>query len=110
MADQGIPQNLGGQYNSGFAGGNTSKQVLTGSGRLCRMYITTAGTASLSIYDGTSQTGTTLIFTSLTNDPLGTVKSLDLPVSTGIFVLGTTGAPGVCLSYNNQLAYGGDGL
>lgn len=106
MADKSVPQNTGGQYGGNFTGGNVETLVYTGGGRACKFAITTAGTASFSLYDGTQSTGGTLIFTSLTNDPVGTVKDLQLPISNGIVVKGTTGAAGIYLCYNKTDALG----
>lgn len=107
MADASIPANTGGQYGGNFTGGNVETLVYTGGGRICKFAITTAGTASFSLYDGTQSTGGTLIFTSLTNDPVGTVKDVQLPVNNGIVVKGTTGAAGIYVTYNKT---GGLGL
>ena len=106
MADASIPQNTGGQYLGQFTGGNVETLVYTGGGRLCKLAVLTSGTASVSVYDGTNSTTGTLIFTSLTNDPLGTVKDLQLPITTGIVVKGTTGAAGLSVTYNKTSAYG----
>lgn len=106
MADKSIPQNTGGQYVGQFTGGNVETLVYTGAGRLCKFSIITAGTASFSCYDGTQSTGGTLIYTSLTNDPLGTVKDVQLPITTGIVIKGTTGAAGVAVAYNKDQALG----
>lgn len=106
MADASVPQNTGGQYGGIFTSGNVETLVYTGGGRLCKFTILTAGTASFSIYDGTQSTGGTLIFTSLTNDALGTVKDVQLPISTGIVVKGTTGAAGIYVTYNKTGALG----
>lgn len=100
MADASVPPNTGGQYGGIFTSGNVETLVYTGGGRVCKFSILTAGTASFSIYDGTQSTGGTLIFTSLTNDALGVVKDVQLPVSTGIVVKGTTGAAGIYVTYN----------
>ena len=106
MADASVPQNTGGQYGSAFTGGNVETLIYTGGGRLCQFSILTAGTASFSIFDSTQSTGGTLIFTSLTNDALGTVKSLQIPISTGICVKGTTGAAGIYVCFNKTAALG----
>lgn len=106
MADASVPQNTGGQYGGIFTSGNVETLVYTGGGRLCKFSILTAGTASFSIYDGTQSTGGTLVFTSLTNDALGTVKDLQIPISTGIVVKGTTGAAGIYVMYNKTGALG----
>ena len=106
MADKSVPQNTGGQYGGAFTGGNVETLVYTGGGRLCKFAVLTAGTASFSVYDGTQSTGGTLIFTSLTNDALGTVKDVQLPITTGIVVKGTTGAAGIYVTYNKTDALG----
>jgi hypothetical protein len=106
MADKSVPQNTGGQYLTAFTGGNVETLIYTGSGRLCKLAITTAGTASVSVYDGTNSTTGTLIFTSLTNDALGTVKDLQMPITTGIVLKGTTGAPAFAVCYNKDGALG----
>jgi hypothetical protein len=106
MADASIPQNTGGQYGTLYTGGNVETLIYTGSGRASKFAITTAGTASVSIYDGTQSTGGTLIFTSLTNDALGIIKDLQLPFTTGLVVKGTTGSAGGYITYNKTGAYG----
>lgn len=108
MADLSQPTTIGGQYGSAVTNAVTTDIAVytTGGGRLCKITIITAGTASLSIYDGTQSTGGALMFTSLTNDALGVVKDLGLPFASGIVVKGTTGSPGVFLTYNKTSAYG----
>lgn len=105
-----MQQSTGGQYNGAFAGGNVETLVYTGTGRLQAFAITTAGTASFSIYDGTQSTGGTLLFTSLTNDALGTVKACGFPFTTGLVFKGTTGAAGVCAFYNKSTSGSANGL
>ena len=101
MADAVLRQSRGGQYASAVTSGNSETLVYTGAGQLMSLSILTAGTASTSIYDGTQSTGGTLLFTTLTNDALGTTKSnLEFPISTGIVVTGTTGSPGWAVIYN----------
>lgn len=102
MADKGVPQNSGGQYGGIFTGGAVETLVYTGAGRLCKFTIITAGTASFSIYDATQSTGGTLVFTSLTNDALGVVKDLQVPITTGIVVKGAAGAAGIYVCYNKD--------
>lgn len=106
MADKSIPQNTGGQYNAAVTSGSSETLVYTGAGRLCKITIITAGTASISIYDGTQSTGGVLLYTSITNDVLGTIKDIQAPITTGIVVKGTTGGGGVCVTYNKDQALG----
>ena len=93
---------LVGQFNAAVTNGNSETLVYTGAGALHRFSILTAGTASFSIYDGTQSTGGTLIFTSLTNDAVGTVKDCQFPVNTGIVVKGTTGSAGIGVFYSKS--------
>ena len=88
-----------GQYGAGFAGGNTTSAPYTGAGVLATISVVTAGTAALSIYDGTQVTGATLIYTSATNPAAGTLVTPNLPFSTGLVISGTTGAAGLYVSY-----------
>lgn len=69
------------------AGNNTVK---TGGGRLCRILMV-SGTGGIDVYDGTSAAGEhDWSITATTN---GAIYELDLPVSTGIFiVMGATTA------------------
>ena len=106
MADQCLPSQQFG-YNAGvFTGGNVETLIFTGSGRVCSLAVTTAGTAVMSIYDGTNSTAGTLIYTSITNSVSGATAILGIPVSAGIVVKGTTGTQGVSLTYNGPGVYG----
>lgn len=106
MADLSTPTTRGGQYYGQFTSGNVETLVYTGGGRLNKVITITAGTAVLSIYDGTQSTGGTLIYTSITNDVTGTVKELDIPVTNGIVVKGTTGTQGAVVTYNKTGSLG----
>lgn len=102
MADRSVPQNSGGQFTGVFTGGAVETLVYTGAGRLNKIHILTAGTAMFSIYDGTQSTGGTLIYSSITNDVTGVVKDVQLPITTGIVVKGSTGTAGVVVAYNKD--------
>ena len=102
MADNSLQQSRGGQYATHNAGGNIEVLVFTGQGRCQQFSILTAGTSSFNFYDGTQSTGGILLFTSLTNDPVGTIKQADIPFATGLVFKGTTGAAGVCTMYNKS--------
>ena len=106
MADASIPQNNGGQYTGQFTSGNVETLVYTGAGRLNKICIITAGTAVISFYDGTQSTSGTLIYSTITNDVTGTIKDVQLPITTGIVVKGTTGSGGCVVSYNKSGALG----
>ena len=101
-ADNQIQMGAGGQYAAAVTNGSSETLVYTGAGRLCRFSILTAGTASASVYDGTQSTSGVLVFTTLTNDALGVIKDVQIPIATGIVVKGTTGSPGLCVQYNKN--------
>lgn len=78
--------------------GNTV--VKAAAGRLCRVLITVAGTATtVSIFDNaTTNTGTTIgIFPG--NTAIGTVYDFEMPAVNGITVGGASTNPGVTVSY-----------
>lgn len=102
MADKSIPQNSGGQFTGQFTSGNVETLIYTGAGRLNKIHIITAGTAMISVYDGTQSTGATLIYSTITNDVTGTIKDVQLPITTGIVVKGTTGSGGCIVAYNKD--------
>lgn len=106
MADKSVPQNSGGQFTGVFTGGNVETLVYTGAGRLNKIHVLTAGTAMVSVYDGTNSTTGTLIYSTITNDATGTIKDVQLPIATGIVVKGTTGSAGVVAAYNKGGALG----
>ena len=106
MADKSIPQNSGGQYTGQFTGGAVETLIYTGAGRLSKIHVITAGTAMVSIYDGTQSTGGTLIYSTITNDVTGTTKDVQLPITTGIVVKGSAGSAGVVVAYNKDATGG----
>lgn len=103
-----IQSNNGGQFMQFFAGGNTTaSNTAAAGGRLCKVAISNfaTGTAAVTIYDGTNQTAGSLVYTiSATAASASTGAPLDLqfPISTGIFILGTTGSPALAISYNKS--------
>ena len=101
-ADNQIQMGAGGQYNANTSGGNGETCIYTGAGRICQVCIITAGTAAWNFFDGTQSTGGTLLYTSITNDANGTIKTLNFPVSAGIVFKGTTGSAGVSVMYTKS--------
>lgn len=106
MSDLSLPYTRGGQYSGQFTSGNVETTIYTGAGRLCKILVITAGTAVTSFYDGTQSTGGTLIYATITNDVTGTIKEVDIPITTGIVVKGTTGSMGCAVTYNKAGALG----
>ncbi|HEY3768888.1 MAG TPA: hypothetical protein VGN44_09455, partial [Candidatus Angelobacter sp.] len=57
--------------------------VKRGIGRLCRIVVTTAGTAAFTVFDSLTASGNA-IFVSPTTTSVGTVFDLAVPAQTGI--------------------------
>lgn len=98
-----IQSTNGGQYRQTFAGGNvTGSNTTAAGGRLNKVIIAASGTAAVTIYDGTNQTAGSVLYTINATAASSSAPSpidLQVPIVTGIFVLGTTGSPALVLSY-----------
>lgn len=102
MPDNALQYSQDGQY-SAVLGGATTGTLATDAARLCNIIFTSAGTAALSIYDGTNQTAGKLVYTSPTNPTAARVDRVGIPLSTStIFVLGAAGTASICVTYNKS--------
>lgn len=110
MADKSIIQTDGGQYTVNVAAGTlVNTLVFTGPGRICRVAITTLGSVDLQLWDSATTTGAAgaILVGNVTGAAaVGTILSLQIPVTTGILPLQVTNTPGVALSYVKDTTYG----
>lgn len=91
----------GGVSTTAIAAAATNTVVKSGAGRLCRVLITSAGTAALTFYDnatGGSTTGNILGYIPA-NAAAGSVYDFQFIASTGIQVPGGTNTPAVTVGY-----------
>ncbi len=112
MADLIQMQSAGGQLSkalvavAGTSGGNVICTAVPG--RMCKIVVTSAGTgASLTFYDSaTTNAGTVVYVTAATTQTLGTVTDINIPLANGLVVNGTTGTPGLLVTFNKDTVYG----
>lgn len=92
--------NVGGALTVAVAAAG-SANVKTTPGRLGRIVVTVAGTASLTIYDNASgnSTGTIIGITPAVTS-VGQVLDFNIPAALGISAVGGAGSPGVTIGYN----------
>jgi hypothetical protein len=85
--------NGGNAYN--FVSGGTSGLILNRPGRLCRVYVLAAGSASTTFYDNTAASGTTL-FVVPSTAAQGDIFDIQIPAQKAISV----GSPGGAADLN----------
>ena len=88
-----------GQFSAAIASGASTTTIKSGAGRLCRVSITTAGTASFSVFDNTSGSGT-LLYTSAAATSVGTVIDIQMPAQLGITVVNQVSGPAFTVSFD----------
>jgi hypothetical protein len=89
----------GGQFSAAIASGASTTTLKTGPARLCRIVITTAGTASFTVFDNTAGSGTVL-FASTATTTLGTVYDIQMPAQIGITVVNQASGAAFTVSFN----------
>jgi hypothetical protein len=88
-----------GQFSAAIASGSSTTTIKSGIGRLCRVSITTAGTASFSVFDNTIGSGTAL-FVSPATTSVGQVIDIMMPAQLGITVVNQTSGPAFTVSFD----------
>jgi len=106
MADLSKLQTDGGQKTAAVAAGSGAADVVVSAkpGRINRIVITTAGTASLELYDHASATaGAKLVWKSGATPAVDTDnKTLDIPVANGIVALQASGTAAVTIYFTED--------
>lgn len=99
-ADGAAASASGGQSTVAVAAAG-SANVKASAGRLCRVVITVAGTASITFYDNAAgnSTGTIIGITPVTTT-VGQVFDFSIPAASGISAVGGVGSPGVTVGFN----------
>jgi hypothetical protein len=88
-----------GQFSAAIPTGANTKTLKTGIGRLCRVSITTAGTASFSIFDNTTGSGTALFIGPATTSQ-GQIIDIMMPAQLGITVVNQASGPAFTVSFD----------
>jgi hypothetical protein len=89
----------GGQFSAFIPTGSTTQTLKSGPGRVCKALITTAGTASFSIFDNTAASGN-VIYTSPAATSVGQILDLGFPAQTGITVSNVVSGPVFSISFD----------
>ncbi|HXM32265.1 MAG TPA: hypothetical protein VN921_01335 [Chthoniobacterales bacterium] len=75
-----------------IAAGISGVALLNGPGRLRRIVVTAAGTASTTFYDDPAAAQGTVLFVTPAVPPLGMIYELDFPVSNSVWAVGIAGS------------------
>jgi hypothetical protein len=89
----------GGQLSAFIPTGASTTTLKRGIGRLCRIIVTSGGTAAFTVFDNTAASGSVL-FASPVTTATGTVFDLALPAQNGITVQNVTSGPAIAVSFN----------
>jgi hypothetical protein len=94
-----LPISNGGQSSAFIATGASTTNLKAFAGRVCKVCITTAGTAAFSIFDSLVGSGTA-VFVSPASTPQGTVYDLQFPLNVGLTVVNVSSGPAFAISWD----------
>jgi hypothetical protein len=81
-----------------IAAGATTTPISGGPGRLRKIVVTAAGTASTTFYDDPAAAQGTVLFVTPAAPALGTIYDLNLPAAKGIYAVGIAGSAALTVS------------
>lgn len=81
------------------AGAGGAGVVKAAAGRLCRIIVTTLGTAAMTFYDNASAASGTALFVIPASAAAGTIYNLQMPAANGIYAGGAANTPAVTVAY-----------
>lgn len=82
------------------AGTSTDTVIKAGPGRLCRVLVTTAGTAAVNIWDNASGHTGTIIGAVAASAVVGTMVEAQAPAANGITVQGNASLPAITVIWS----------
>ena len=92
---------VAGTTATAIAAGTTTDTIIKGApGRLCRILVTTAGTAALNVFDNASGHTGTIIGTVAASAVAGTLIEAQMPAANGITVQGAASTPAVTICFS----------
>jgi len=113
VADKSFPFSVGGQITTTVASTGAADVVLvSGPGRMCKVIVTTGGTALLRFWDSATTSGdpaAAAVFTvaqTTTGSAPGLALDAQVPFVNGLVVTRVANGPGVTVTYNKDTAYG----
>jgi len=105
MADLSMPQTTGGQKTAAVIAGVGAADVVVTAvpGRVCKLVVTTAGTATLELYDhATASSGAKLVWKSVATPAVGTIYVLDIPLQYGLVAKQANGSAAITAFYTED--------
>lgn len=90
----------GGASTAAVAAAAAAAAIKASAGRLHRVLVTTAGTASLTFYDNASAASGTILGFIPANAAAGTIYDLQMPAANGIWCASGTNTPAITVSYS----------
>jgi hypothetical protein len=91
---------VGGQFIKGIAAASGTTTLKAAPGRLCRIVITVAGTASITVFDNASAASGTVLFISPATTSVGQIFDIQMPAQNGITVSNPASSPGFTASWD----------
>jgi hypothetical protein len=91
---------FGGKFNQAVASAAGTVVLKAAPGRLCRIIITVAGTASVSVFDNASAASGTALFISPATTSVGTIFDIQMPAQLGITVSNPASGPGITVGWD----------
>jgi hypothetical protein len=90
---------FGGQLSAFIPSGASTTVLKRGIGRVCRIVVTTAGTAAFTVFDNIAASGNA-IFVSPATTSVGTIFDLAVPAQTGVTIQNVASGPALAVSFN----------
>lgn len=90
----------GGQFSQAVAAASGTTTLKAAPGRLCRIVITAAGTASITFFDNASAASGTVLFISPASTSIGTIFDVQVPAQNGITASNPASSPGFTVSWD----------
>jgi hypothetical protein len=90
---------LGGKFSAFIPTGSSTTTIKRGPARVCRIIITSAGTAAFTIFDNTAGSGSVL-YASPTAMSVGQIIDLQVPAQIGITIVNVASGPAFAISFN----------
>src|ERR1700761_1832817 len=89
----------GGQFSAFIPTGSSTTTIKKGIGRLCRIIVTSGGTAAFTVFDSLTASGNVLFVRPATTST-GNVFILEMPAQLGITVQNVVSGPAIAVSFN----------
>jgi hypothetical protein len=90
----------GGCFRQAIASAAGTVTLKAAPARLCRILVTAAGTAAVTVFDNATAASGTILFVSPTTTTLGQIFDSQMPAQLGITVSDPASGPGITVTWN----------